>query len=190
MFFVYHKLEQNLCKVLNEKIVVFKRSRLSLLSSLLSARLAHFVVCVRTFCALDTDILFLYMRILNLLTYVCMFGAVSTALPCQLSSVRQLSGTTLKALGQTVAQESARNSAILASANINDASEMKVSWRSPTGQQGELAREVMAGLVVALATIPTSISYSTIAGISPITGIWNSALVGLVITVVGGAPGK
>jgi len=93
-------------------------------------------------------------------------------------------------LGQTVAQDSASNSALLASANINDASEMKVSWRSPTGQQGELAREVMAGLVVALATIPTSISYSTIAGISPITGIWNSALVGLVITVVGGAPGQ
>ena len=119
-----------------------------------------------------------------------MLGAVSSAMPCQLSNVCQLSGTTLKTLGQTVPQDSAGNSAFLAAANINDASEMKVSWRSPTGQKGELAREVMAGLVVALATIPTSISYSTIAGISPITGIWNSALVGLVITVVGGAPGQ
>ena len=119
-----------------------------------------------------------------------MLGAVSSALPCQLSNVCQLSGRTVKSLGQTVPQDSAGNSAFLASANINDVSEMKVSWRSPTGQKGELVREVMAGLVVALATIPTSISYSTIAGISPITGIWNSALVGLVITVVGGAPGQ
>jgi len=48
----------------------------------------------------------------------------------------------------------------------------------------------MAGLVVALATIPTSISYSTVVGINPIIGIWNSALVGLFVTVIGGAPGS
>lgn len=66
----------------------------------------------------------------------------------------------------------------------------KVTWKSPTGEHNELAREIMAGLVVALATIPTSISYSTVVGINPIIGIWNSAIVGLLVTVVGGAPGK
>lgn len=65
----------------------------------------------------------------------------------------------------------------------------KVTWKSPTGGKDELAREIMAGLVVALATIPTSISYSTVVGINPIIGIWNSALVGLFVTVIGGAPG-
>ncbi len=66
----------------------------------------------------------------------------------------------------------------------------KVTWKSPTGENNELVREIMAGLVVALATIPTSISYSTVVGINPIIGIWNSAIVGLLVTVVGGAPGK
>ena len=52
-----------------------------------------------------------------------------------------------------------------------------------------LSKEILAGAVVALATIPTSISYSTVVGINPITGIWNSVAVGLCTTVVGGAPG-
>ncbi|KAJ1431271.1 sulfate transporter family-domain-containing protein [Ochromonadaceae sp. CCMP2298] len=63
------------------------------------------------------------------------------------------------------------------------------TWRSPTGRPDELFREVMAGLVVALATIPTSISYSTVIGVNPITGIWNSAIVGFIVTLIGGAPG-
>lgn len=66
----------------------------------------------------------------------------------------------------------------------------KATWRSPKGEKNELPREIMAGLVVALATIPTSISYSTVIGVNPITGIWNSAFVGLVMTIIGGAPGS
>ena len=67
--------------------------------------------------------------------------------------------------------------------------ERRVSWMSPTGQKNELLREILAGLVVALATIPTSISYSTAIGVNPITGIWNSAIVGLLVTIIGGGPG-
>lgn len=66
----------------------------------------------------------------------------------------------------------------------------RVSWRSPRGQSNELTRELLAGMVVGIATIPTSISYSTVIGINPIIGIWNSAIVGLVVTIIGGAPGK
>ncbi len=51
------------------------------------------------------------------------------------------------------------------------------------------AKEVLAGLVVTLATLPTSISYSTVVGVSPVIGIWNSAITGLLAALVGGAPG-
>ena len=36
------------------------------------------------------------------------------------------------------------------------------------GEQGELKREVLAGLVVALATVPTSVAYSSVIGLSPL----------------------
>ena len=51
-------------------------------------------------------------------------------------------------------------------------------------------QEILAGLVVSLSVIPTSISYSTVIGISPLIGIWNSAVIGLCTALVGGAPGK
>lgn len=44
-------------------------------------------------------------------------------------------------------------------------------------------------MVVALATIPTSVAYSTIIGLSPMLGIWSSAITGLVVACVGGGPG-
>jgi hypothetical protein len=50
-------------------------------------------------------------------------------------------------------------------------------------------QEMIAGMVVALATIPTSISYAAVVGISPTMGIWNSAILGLSSSVIGGAPG-
>jgi hypothetical protein len=86
-------------------------------------------------------------------------------------------------------QFNARETSLSMSAAVVKDERVPISWKSPTGQKNELTREVMAGLVVALATIPTSISYSTVIGINPITGIWNSALVGLFMTIVGGAPG-
>jgi hypothetical protein len=65
----------------------------------------------------------------------------------------------------------------------------RVSWMSPRGEKGELLRELLAGSVVALATIPTSVAYSTVIGLSPLSGIWSSAVVGLLVTIVGGGPG-
>lgn len=54
----------------------------------------------------------------------------------------------------------------------------------------DVAKEILAGIVVTLATIPTSISYSLVVGISPVIGIWNSAICGLFAALIGGAPGK
>eukprot|EP01036_Dinobryon_divergens_P029013 gene29013-38058_t len=48
---------------------------------------------------------------------------------------------------------------------------VKPSWMAPSGRKDELMREVLAGLVVSLATIPTSVSYSTIIGLSPLVRI-------------------
>ena len=52
-----------------------------------------------------------------------------------------------------------------------------------------LTRETLAGAVTALATIPTSVSYATVVGVSPLVGIWSSAIVGLFSAVVGREPG-
>ena len=56
-------------------------------------------------------------------------------------------------------------------------------------QRQVISRELLAGLVVALATIPTSVAYSSIIGLSPMVGIWSSAITGLVVSLVGGGPG-
>jgi MFS superfamily sulfate permease-like transporter len=52
-----------------------------------------------------------------------------------------------------------------------------------------LQREFLAGLVASLATIPTSMAYSTIVGVNPLTGIWSSMIIGFIVALVGGGPG-
>ena len=42
----------------------------------------------------------------------------------------------------------------------------------------DVSTEVLAGLTVALATVPTSIAYATIVGLSPLLGIWTSIIIG------------
>ncbi|MDN3312176.1 SulP family inorganic anion transporter [Microbacterium oryzae] len=49
-----------------------------------------------------------------------------------------------------------------------------------------LTREVLAGLVVALALIPEAIAFSIIAGVDPRVGLYSSFIMGLVISIVGG----
>lgn len=55
--------------------------------------------------------------------------------------------------------------------------------------QNQQVKEVLAGFVTALATLPTSISYSLVVGIKPLLGVWNSGLMGLSSGLIGGAPG-
>ena len=45
----------------------------------------------------------------------------------------------------------------------------------------EISTEILSGLTVALATVPTSIAYATIVGISPLLGIWTSILIGGIV---------
>lgn len=51
-----------------------------------------------------------------------------------------------------------------------------------------LIREMLAGLVVALALIPEAISFSIIAGVDPKVGLFSSFVMAMTIAVVGGRP--
>ena len=51
-----------------------------------------------------------------------------------------------------------------------------------------LTKEVLAGLVVALALIPEAISFSIIAGVDPKIGLYSSFIMAMVIAITGGRP--
>ncbi|GAB3946211.1 SulP family inorganic anion transporter [Corynebacterium tapiri] len=51
-----------------------------------------------------------------------------------------------------------------------------------------LTREILGGLVVALALIPEAISFSIIAGVDPKVGLYSSLVMAMTIAVVGGRP--
>ena len=51
-----------------------------------------------------------------------------------------------------------------------------------------LIREVLAGVVVALALIPEAISFSIIAGVDPKVGLFSSFVMAATIAIVGGRP--
>src|SRR5699024_5636218 len=51
-----------------------------------------------------------------------------------------------------------------------------------------LIREILAGLVVALALIPEAISFSIIAGVDPKVGLFSSFIMAMTLAVVGGRP--
>ena len=51
-----------------------------------------------------------------------------------------------------------------------------------------LTREVLAGVVTALALIPEAISFSVVAGVDPAVGLFSSVVFAIVISIVGGRP--
>jgi SulP family sulfate permease len=51
-----------------------------------------------------------------------------------------------------------------------------------------LTREVLAGVVTALALIPEAISFSVVAGVDPAVGLFSSVVIAVVISVIGGRP--
>jgi SulP family sulfate permease len=51
-----------------------------------------------------------------------------------------------------------------------------------------LTREVLAGVVTALALIPEAISFSVVAGVDPAVGLFSSVVIAVVISIVGGRP--
>ena len=54
---------------------------------------------------------------------------------------------------------------------------------------GAARRDIMAGLVVALALIPEAIGFSIIAGVDPRVGLYASVAIAVVIALIGGRPG-
>jgi SulP family sulfate permease len=67
---------------------------------------------------------------------------------------------------------------------IDDETSVVRALRSPR----ILTREVLAGLVVALALIPEAISFSIIAGVDPRLGLFSSFVMAVAIAFVGGRP--
>mmetsp|Transcript_10748 Transcript_10748/g.22842 ORF Transcript_10748/g.22842 Transcript_10748/m.22842 type:complete len:624 (-) Transcript_10748:245-2116(-) len=56
-------------------------------------------------------------------------------------------------------------------------------------QKGVYAKSLAAGLAVSLAMIPEAISFSYVAGVSPLVGLWTTVLLGFVAAAFGGRPG-
>jgi hypothetical protein len=56
-----------------------------------------------------------------------------------------------------------------------------IPYKCCRGERNELKREVLAGLVVALATVPTSVAYSSVIGLSPL--VRNSVILRQCVTV-------
>ena len=56
-------------------------------------------------------------------------------------------------------------------------------------KQESLLKEALSGVVVALASVPTSIAFANIAGVSPLIGIWSSVVLGLIMSIFGVSPG-
>ncbi|MEC0272106.1 SulP family inorganic anion transporter, partial [Peribacillus frigoritolerans] len=60
---------------------------------------------------------------------------------------------------------------------------MKKEWFS------NVKKDVLAGIVVALALIPEAIAFSIIAGVDPMVGLYASFCIAVIIAFVGGRPG-
>ena len=56
-------------------------------------------------------------------------------------------------------------------------------------ERGVYAKSLAAGLAVSLAMIPEAISFSYVAGVSPLVGLWTTVLLGFVAAAFGGRPG-
>jgi len=50
-------------------------------------------------------------------------------------------------------------------------------------------KNVLAGFTTALAIIPQAVAFSLIAGVSPLTGLWTSVVMGVFSSIFGGKPG-
>ena len=54
---------------------------------------------------------------------------------------------------------------------------------------GSIRREVLAGIVVALALIPEAIGFAVIAGVDPRVGLYASVAIAMIVAMIGGRPG-
>jgi SulP family sulfate permease len=68
----------------------------------------------------------------------------------------------------------------------NSVSRFRTEWFTSVG---EARRDVLAGIVVALALIPEAIGFSIISGVDPRVGLYASVAIAMVIAFLGGRPG-
>lgn len=64
-------------------------------------------------------------------------------------------------------------------------SRFRTEWFASAGQA---RRDVLSGIVVALALIPEAIGFSVIAGVDPRVGLYASVAIAIVISLLGGRP--
>lgn len=69
---------------------------------------------------------------------------------------------------------------------INSLSSYRSQW---FGSLEAIRRDILAGIVVALALIPEAIGFSIIAGVDPRVGLYASVAISMVIAFLGGRPG-
>lgn len=72
---------------------------------------------------------------------------------------------------------------------ISQAAVAPTSQSSEPKLQSSPVNEALAGFVVSLATLPKAIAFSTVLGLSPLTGIWTTVAVSLAVTIFGQSPG-
>ena len=61
--------------------------------------------------------------------------------------------------------------------------------RSQDAASPDAVKDVLSGVVSALASVPTSIAFAQIAGVNPLVGLWASVIVGFIMSVAGASPG-
>lgn len=54
---------------------------------------------------------------------------------------------------------------------------------------GNVRKDILAGILVALALIPEAIGFSIIAGVDPMVGLYASFCIAIIISIFGGRPG-
>ena len=59
-------------------------------------------------------------------------------------------------------------------------------FRSECANAGEARRDVLAGIVVALALIPEAIGFSIISGVDPRVGLYASVAIAITVSFLGG----
>eukprot|EP01041_Mallomonas_annulata_P009813 gene9813-20411_t len=79
-----------------------------------------------------------------------------------------------------------KDSKIVPISKFNDV--VILSAGASSSYSGVISREVTSGLIAALATLPTSISYASLVGVNPLIGVWTTVILGTALSAIGGAP--
>lgn len=108
---------------------------------------------------------------------VCAFallGSVSSFAPASRHAFR-------RALPRPLPRHATRQPAVFASLQPSASDDNAASSSTP--------KQALAGITVALASLPTSVAFANIVGVSPLVGVWSSVVLGAVAPLLGARPG-